>query len=148
MYFRLSNYGVPWFSRTGMNHHWIWLLFVCQVPSFWLCSIFLAAAVSLTCSGDAGAALGEGGSWKSQNFLAMLLEMGRRLDRIQNFLGCHQSCVDFMAVKLSQHSPTRQLEQLWANILTTAGKFSKTLNRENPMLKNLSKTLHMHPATP
>lgn len=103
---------------------------------------------SLTCSGDAAAALKEGVSWQSWNFPAVLLEMGRRLGRIQNFLGCHQSCAEFMAMKLFKvadlaQSNQTELEQLWANILGTAGKLSTTINRENPVLKNYSKTLHM-----
>lgn len=111
IYFRLSNYGVPWFSRTNLNHHCI--LLVCEIPSFWLCSIFLAAAVSFTCSGDAGAALEE----DPDNPRISLLEMSRRLGRIQNSLGCHQSYVDFMALTLFQvgdpaQSHQTELEQL------------------------------------
>lgn len=146
----------PWFSRTSLNHHWIWLLSVCQVPSFWLCSIFSASTVR----GRHSAALEmldqplrREYPGNSRILPPVLLEMGRRLGRIQNLLGCLQSCVEFMAVKLFMvgdpaQSNQTELEQLWANFLRTTGKLSKTLTKENPMLKNHSKTLHMHTSTP
>lgn len=51
-------------------------------------------------------------------------EAGQASDRIQNLLGCHQSCAEFMPVKRfkvgdSAQSNQTVLEQLWANCRKT-----------------------------
>lgn len=115
IYFRLWNDGVCSLVVEDQLESPLDLVTFCRPGSIFLVVFHFLCCCSqgesLTCSGDAGAALEEGGSWQSQNFPAMLLEMGRRLGRIPDCLGCHQSCVGFMAVKLVKVADPAQSNQ-------------------------------------
>lgn len=130
------------FLRTSLNHHQISLLFVCRILSFWFwllkcwlllsmrsihllwrcwsgwrgVSILVTPEVSLPCCCMAEHVDGQ--------------EAGQASDRIQNLLGCHQSCVEFTAVKHCKvddlaESSQAILEQLWAELFENCRKTQK-----------------------